>query len=375
MELRQLEYFAAVARHRHFTRAAEALYVTQPALSQQIRRLEAELGLALFRRTSRGVELTAAGEDLLVHAEKMLAEVAQTRADMDRHTGVSRGVVRVAATAADAPRLPDALADFHHDHPHIQIALRQGSAAELVALVQRGAVDVAVLALTDAPAGRGRARRWRTSRCAPRCPSTTSWPAPPSSSISCAAAPFILAEPGTALRDTVMHATQAAGFSPLPLFEVGDPATVRFLVRAGLGIALVPASWLERPGPVVGAADLTTHRATGCRCSRPRRAPHRPAGCCSSACSSSSSRRLRGRAPTSVWIGVPLWNSMKVGIQSTPYRTAMLLLVVDVDADDLQVVAVGRDLVEDRAHDATGRAPGGGEVDEHGLARTRGPRR
>ena len=103
MELRQLEYFAAVARHRHFTRAAEALYVTQPALSQQVRRLEAELGLALLRRTSRGVELTAAGQDLLVHAEAVLAEVAAARAQMDRHTGVSRGVVRVAATRT-APR-------------------------------------------------------------------------------------------------------------------------------------------------------------------------------------------------------------------------------------------------------------------------------
>ena len=61
MDLRQLEYFAAVARHRHFGRAAEAIYVTQPALSQQVRRLETELGVALLNRTSRGVELTAAG--------------------------------------------------------------------------------------------------------------------------------------------------------------------------------------------------------------------------------------------------------------------------------------------------------------------------
>src|SRR3954470_14564986 len=138
MELRQLEYFAAVARHRHFTRAAESLYITQPALSQQIRRLEAELGLTLLRRTSKGVELTAAGEDLLRHAERVLAEVAAARADMDRHTGIARGVVRVASTAADAPRLPEALVDFHADHPGIQIALRQGSAAEVVALVQAG---------------------------------------------------------------------------------------------------------------------------------------------------------------------------------------------------------------------------------------------
>ncbi len=68
MELRQLEYFAAVARHRHFTRAAEELYVTQSALSQQVRRIEAELGLTLYARTPRGVELTAAGTDLLVRA-------------------------------------------------------------------------------------------------------------------------------------------------------------------------------------------------------------------------------------------------------------------------------------------------------------------
>ena len=70
------------------------------------------------------------------------------------------------------------------------------------------------------------------------------------------------------MRETVLAATQTAGFSPLPLFEVGDPATVRFLVRERLGIGLVPASWLERPGPVVGAADLKDpprHRLSGRR--------------------------------------------------------------------------------------------------------------
>jgi DNA-binding transcriptional LysR family regulator len=255
MELRQLQYFAAVARHKHFTRAAEELYVTQPALSQQVRRLEAELGLALLRRTSKGVELTPAGEDLLVHAETVLAEVAKARAEMDRHTGVSRGVARVAATAADAPRLPDALADFHADHPRIQFALRLGSAAEVVALVQRGSVDVAVLALTEEPtAVTVESLTEEPLRVAlpyddPLANRTTTLH-------DLRGRPFILAEPGTALRETVMSATQAAGFSPLPLVEVGDPGTVRHLVRAGLGISLVPASWLERPGPVVGAADL-----------------------------------------------------------------------------------------------------------------------
>ena len=256
MELRQLEYFAAVARHRHFTRAAEALYITQPALSQQVRRLEAELGLALFRRTPKGVELTPAGEDLLVHAEKVLAEVAQARADMDRHTGIARGVVRVAATAADAPRLPEALAGFHADHPGIQIALRQGSAAEVVALIQSGAVDLAVLALTGEPPAGVKAEPLADEPLRVALPLDDELAGTTIALEALRGRPFILAEPGTALRATVLQATQAAGFSPLPLFEVGDPATVRYLIRANLGIGLVPASWLERPGPVVGAADL-----------------------------------------------------------------------------------------------------------------------
>ena len=152
MELRQLEYFVAVARHRHFGRAAEAVYVTQPALSQQVRRLEAELGLALLRRTNRGVELTPAGEDLLLRAERILAEVAGARGAMDEHAGVVRGAVRVAATTADALRLPEVLAAFHRDHPGVRVALRHASVGEVLALLRSGAVDLGVLSLADATA-------------------------------------------------------------------------------------------------------------------------------------------------------------------------------------------------------------------------------
>jgi DNA-binding transcriptional LysR family regulator len=256
VELRQLAYFVAVAEESHFTRAAERLRIAQPAVSQQIRRLEAELGLKLLRRTSKGVELTAAGADLLVHAEAVLAEVARAKADMDRHTGVTRGVVRVAATAADAPRLPEALADFHGAHPGIQIGLRQGSAAEIVALVASGAVDVAVLALSseEPPGVSVHPLADEPLRVAVALDDELAGTTVTLDALR--GRPFILAEPGTALRETVMAAAQRAGFSPLPLFEVGDPLTVRYLVKAGLGISLVPASWLERPGPVVGAADL-----------------------------------------------------------------------------------------------------------------------
>jgi DNA-binding transcriptional LysR family regulator len=254
VELRQLEYFVAVARHRHFGRAAEAAYVTQPALSQQVRRLEAELGVALLRRTSRGVELTPAGADLLTRAEAILAEVAGARSVMDEHAGLVRGAVRVAATAADAVRLPEVVAAFHREHPGVRIALRQASAAEALELVRRGAVDLAVLSLagdagglTVTPLGEEPLRLIVE-------PGDPLADAGPVRLGELSGRAFVLAEPGSALRSTVMASCQAEGFSPVPLLEVGDPSAVRFLVGAGLGVALVPASWLEVPGPGVGVA-------------------------------------------------------------------------------------------------------------------------
>ena len=228
-------------------------YVTQPALSQQVRRLEAELGVALLRRTSRGVELTPAGADLLARAETILAEVSGARSAMDEHAGVVRGAVRVAATAADAVRLPEALAAFHREHPGVRIALRQASAAEALELVRRGAVDLAVLSL-DGDAG--------GLDVTPLAEEPLRLIVEPGDPLAggtvrlgeLSGRPFVLAEPGSALRATVMDACQAEGFSPVPLLEVGEPSAVRFLVGAGLGVGLVPASWLEVPGPEVGVA-------------------------------------------------------------------------------------------------------------------------
>jgi DNA-binding transcriptional LysR family regulator len=259
VELRQLEYFAAVARHRHFTRAADELYVTQSALSQQVRRLEEELGIALLLRTSRGVEVTPAGADLLARAESILAEVEQARADMDGHAGVSRGLVRVAATTGDALRLPRALAEFHGEHPGIRIGLRQGSSADVVELVRRGAADLAVIGTlaTDAPGLSSEvvAEEALCVACAPDHPLALA-PGPVGFDALRGHA-LILAEPGSPLRDAVARACADAGFSPVPLFEVSDPWAVRFLTAAGLGVSVVPRSWVEDlPGPPLGTLWL-----------------------------------------------------------------------------------------------------------------------
>jgi DNA-binding transcriptional LysR family regulator len=257
MDLRQLEYFAAVARHRHFTRAADELYVTQSALSQQVRRLEEELGLALLVRSSRGVDVTPAGADLLARAESILAEVDRARAHMDEHAGVSRGLVRVASTTGDALRLPNALAAFHAEHPGIRIGLRQGSTPEVVELVRRGAADLAVIGTpaTDVAGLDSELVSEEALRvmCAPGDPLASAGHA---TFEDLRGRGLVLAEPGSQLREAVTAACADAGFSPVPLFEVSDPWSVRFLTSAGLGLSVVPRSWTELPGPPVGVAEL-----------------------------------------------------------------------------------------------------------------------
>ncbi len=258
MELRQLEYFVAVARHGQFTRAADAIWVTQSAISQQIRRLEAELGVALLQRTPRGAELTAAGEDLFARAEVVLAEVARAREELGRHAGVTRGRVRLATTTTDAPRLPRALASFHREHPGLQLALRHASAADVPGLVQTAAVDIGIAGHPgDAPAGLA-VEQLADGPLRAMLPAGD--PLARDGALlaldELRGRPFILAEPGSVLRATVMAACQAAGFSPVPLLEVSDPATVCHLVEAGLGVSLVPASWLETAGPEVAGLAL-----------------------------------------------------------------------------------------------------------------------
>jgi DNA-binding transcriptional LysR family regulator len=258
MELRQLEYFAAVARHGNVTRASEEIHVTQSAISQQLRRLEAELGVALLHRTPSGVALTSAGADLLARAEAVLHEVARARADMDAHAGVRRGAVRVATTAADAARLARVVAGFHREHPGVRIGLRQGSAGEAMGLVRNGAADLAVVGLGDAAAASGvRAVPLADEPLRVMCaPGDALAAGGPVAIADLRERALILAEPGTALRETVMAACALEGFSPIPLFEVADPAAARYLAHAGLGVSIVPASWLDAPGPDVAVAPL-----------------------------------------------------------------------------------------------------------------------
>src|SRR3954465_8183079 len=129
MELRQVRYFEAVARHLHFTRAAQELYVAQPALSQQIQRLEEELGVVLLERTTRWVRLTDAGEIYLEFSRRVLGEVDDLTARLHDMSEAITGLVDLAATQAVTAcgALPALLVEFHEQHPAVEVRLREES--------------------------------------------------------------------------------------------------------------------------------------------------------------------------------------------------------------------------------------------------------
>jgi len=152
MELRQLRYLEAVARHRHFTRAAEELHVAQSALSAQVRKLERELGVELLRRTTRSVELTEAGEIAVEHARSALAEADSIRGELDDLRGLVRGTVAIGAlVAAGSIDVPELLQRFNRECEGIEIEFREGTAEEMYAHLRRGELDASFALESDVP--------------------------------------------------------------------------------------------------------------------------------------------------------------------------------------------------------------------------------
>src|SRR5919197_286420 len=152
MDVRQLRYVEAVARHRHFTRAADELHVAQSALSHQVRRLEAELGAELFERTSRSVVVTEAGEAVARRARSVLAAVDGVRGEIDELRGLVRGRVSVGATLPagelDVPRL---LVRFSETFPGIEVDLQEGTAGDMRRFLAEDRVDAAFSLLATEP--------------------------------------------------------------------------------------------------------------------------------------------------------------------------------------------------------------------------------
>jgi len=148
MTLQQLQYFLAAVRHGSFSAAADVLHLAQPSLSEQVRRLEAELGVALFQRAGRGLVLTSAGEALRPNAEAVVAAVDAAR-DSVREVRELRGGVASFGTwgTAGAYLGTDLVESFRRRHPGVRVRLVGQNSSETVAAVHAGTLEAAVVAL------------------------------------------------------------------------------------------------------------------------------------------------------------------------------------------------------------------------------------
>jgi len=260
MELRQLRYLVALDEERHFTRAAAREHIAQPALSQQIRRLEEEVGLGLVDRTTRRVTMTEVGASLVARARRILAEVDAARVELEALSGIQTGHVTVGVMHTMGPiDVSLALAIFHERHRGVELTVREQSSEELAEMLRVDELDLAFLSVTERieshglglrqlvseelvvilPADHrlGRRRRLRMAELGGE--------------------EFISYREGARLRELLISAAQHAGFEPQVKLESNESQRIRRMVARGMGVAILPRSDAEGPGADVSVATLS----------------------------------------------------------------------------------------------------------------------
>src|SRR5207249_4599591 len=235
MQIHQLRYFCAVARTGSFTRAAQHEHLAQPSLSQQVRKLEDELGTRLFDRLGRTVRLTQMGEVFLPRAEAILRQVSAAKLEIQEMAGTERGKLVIGAIPTIAPYfLPSCLASFAQQFPRVQVSVVEEVTSELLNRIQAGVVDLALLAL----------------------------PVPAS---HCLSHELFRERLYVVLRENTLSACGRARLQPNVVFESGQFTTILAMVAAGTGVSVVPEMAVEeREGcRFVPLADDSAYRRVG----------------------------------------------------------------------------------------------------------------
>jgi len=259
IEIRILRYLQSIARYRSFTRAAEALNIAQPSLSQQVRRLEAELGAPLFFRQSSGVTPTSLGAALLERAEAILVLHEDLIKELREHQDHRIGTLILGSPSITGGHLlPPWLARYRERFPDIQVQLIEQSPEQLEQLTERGVTDLSVLALplhsvhlqtypilTEGivlalPSGRApwmpdQWQRWYASERGFEAMSDALIPLSATEGM-----PFILLKEGYGFRETVLALCATCGFQPQVVFETANIETAQSLAAHGHGVTLVP---------------------------------------------------------------------------------------------------------------------------------------
>lgn len=254
LELRQLVYFDAIVRYGGFTRAAQSLHVSQPAISAQLRQLERSLGATLLHRSTRRVTLTPAGEQFLIRTRSILQQLEAARSEMQAHSSVMTGQVRIGATQVlGSLPLARLMSGFRARFPEVTLALRSGLVDTLLGQLDRGDLDV-VIGPRHGADPRFRSVRLATESLVLITPPDFGREITDLRQVS--DRPFVCLRSGSGLYAILTSYAEERGIGLRVEFETHSPNSIRELVSAGMGVALVAQSSALEPGYPVQVHEL-----------------------------------------------------------------------------------------------------------------------
>jgi DNA-binding transcriptional LysR family regulator len=249
MELVQLKYYVTIADTLSFTKAAQQLHVSQPALSYQMKRLESELGARLFDRGRRKIALTSDGEVFLPLAQAVLFRADEAIRVFREHLGVEAGQVRMGCNPSVATYLvPSLLASFRQNFPRVRVQLVEGGNVELQRGVLEGTIDFAVATAPGSP---------RTLDVTPLAVEDLLVVVPPGHRYAARTAvalgemayeQFVFPTDSFNVTAQLIDACRRVGFEPRVAYQTSSIESVKGFVRQGLGVALLPRMAVDGPG-------------------------------------------------------------------------------------------------------------------------------
>ncbi len=242
---RQLRVFSEVAKHLSVARAAEALHLTPPAVSMQIRELEGHVGLPLFERDGRRLVLTTGGEYMLVYARRILATLKDAQDAAARLKRQESGLLTVGIVSTASGFVPQLLAEFRREHPTVDVRLVLGNREQLVQMLAQNEVDLAIM---------GRPPKDLATRTEPFAAHPHVFIAPRGHPLEQVGHPaprtlmaydFIVREKGSGVRAAFEEFLGAHGLSPRVTMELPSNELIKQAVAANLGLSFVSLHILE----------------------------------------------------------------------------------------------------------------------------------
>jgi LysR family transcriptional regulator, low CO2-responsive transcriptional regulator len=240
ISLRQIRVFTAVAQQKSFTRAARELHLTQPAVSQQLKLLEAEVGLPLFEHLNRGIHLTDAGEELLRYAQQINEVIRTASESFAAMRGLKRGVLKLGAVSTAKYFTPSLLSVFRTEFPHVIIKFTVGNREEIIRQIANNEIDLVImgrppkeLVTTAEPF----AKHPLVIIAAPDHPLANAKRKIPLKQLS--SENFVIREQGSGTRASMEHVFKERGVNYSASMEVSSNETIKQAVMAGMGISFI----------------------------------------------------------------------------------------------------------------------------------------